>query len=51
MTIDKLKDKWICSCGNWIDNEFHWCPDCCEDKLELIYNPWEQREFGLHISN
>jgi len=37
MVIDKLKDKWICSCGNWVHNQFYRCPNCCEVKSELIY--------------
>jgi hypothetical protein len=51
MLVDKLREQWICSCGNWVDKEFHWCPDCCEDKLELIYETIEQKESGLRILN
>lgn len=32
MLIEELKDLWICQCGNWVDKEFKWCPDCCEDR-------------------
>jgi len=32
MLIEKLEDQWICSCGNWVDHEFTWCPDCCKDR-------------------
>ncbi|MFC1533571.1 hypothetical protein ACFL7M_09435 [Thermodesulfobacteriota bacterium] len=32
MLIEMLGDQWICSCGNWVDQAFTWCPDCCEDR-------------------
>ena len=32
MLKEKLKDQWICSCGNWVDGDFRWCPSCCEDR-------------------
>ena len=51
MVIDKLKDKWICSCGNWVDRDFYRCSDCCEEKLELLYNSMEHTEYGLRILN
>jgi hypothetical protein len=35
MLVETLKNQWICSCGNWVDKTFHWCPDCCEEKLAL----------------
>ncbi len=44
MFIEKLKDLWICSCGNWVDNDFVWCPDCCREKLELIDEPADKKE-------
>ncbi len=37
MLVDALKDQWICSCGNWVDGAFDWCPDCCEDKSTYLY--------------
>jgi len=41
MVVDTLKDQWICSCGNWVDGTFEWCPDCCEDKFT---HPYEGRK-------
>ena len=38
MLIETLKDQWVCSCGNWVDIAFHWCPDCCEEKFVLVYD-------------
>ena len=38
MLIDRLRDQWICSCGNWVDEEFYWCPDCCEEKFTFIHD-------------
>ncbi len=32
MLMEKLRDQWICSCGNWVDGDFDWCPGCCEDR-------------------
>jgi hypothetical protein len=32
MLMEKMKDQWICSCGNWVDGDFQWCPSCCEDQ-------------------
>lgn len=37
MLIKKLREQWICSCGNWVDQELQWCPDCCEEKLTETY--------------
>jgi hypothetical protein len=33
MLVEELTDQWICSCGNWVDQAFDWCPDCCDDKV------------------
>jgi len=33
MVVDELTDQWICSCGNWVDQAFDWCPDCCDSKV------------------
>jgi len=43
MLVDALKDQWICSCGNWVDHSFEWCPDCTEDKLDYLYD-WRPEE-------
>lgn len=32
MLVEKLKDQWICSCGNWVGRQLTWCPECCEDR-------------------
>jgi len=32
MIVEELTDQWICSCGNWVDQAFDWCPDCCDNK-------------------
>lgn len=33
MLVDAFKDQWVCSCGNWVDGAFEWCPECCEEKF------------------
>jgi len=33
MVVEELTDQWICSCGNWVDQAFDWCPDCCDNKV------------------
>jgi hypothetical protein len=38
MLVDTLKGQWICSCGNWVDQSFEWCPDCCEDRFTHMYD-------------
>jgi hypothetical protein len=38
MLVRALREQWICSCGNWVDRTFDWCPDCCEDKSSYIYD-------------
>jgi len=38
MLVRTLREQWICSCGNWVDRTFEWCPDCCEDKFSYIYD-------------
>ena len=37
MLVESLKEQWICSCGNWVDQAFTWCPDCCEDKYVYLF--------------
>ncbi|MEJ2233212.1 MAG: hypothetical protein P8X67_04745 [Syntrophobacterales bacterium] len=44
MVVETLKDQWICSCGNWVDKRFQWCPDCCEEKLNLKYGAQRREE-------
>jgi hypothetical protein len=44
MLVEELNDLWICSCGNWVDEEFHWCPDCCEEKFTFIYDAKFRKE-------
>ena len=51
MLVETLKDQWICSCGNWVDLQLSWCPDCCKEKFGLLYTSLEQKESGLHILN
>ncbi len=41
MLMEKLKDQWICSCGNWVDGDFLWCPGCSEDR--------DGEETGSHL--
>jgi hypothetical protein len=38
MLVEGLKDQWVCSCGNWVDRAFDWCPDCCEEKSGFRYD-------------
>jgi hypothetical protein len=44
MLVDALKDQWICSCGNWVDGTFEWCPECCEDKFAYFYRDRREDE-------
>jgi len=44
MLVNLLKHQWICSCGNWVDEAFEWCPDCCEDKADYLYRGRRQEE-------
>lgn len=44
MLVKSLGDQWICSCGNWVDQAFHWCPDCCEERLALVEIDGRQTE-------
>ncbi|MGD9208690.1 MAG: hypothetical protein PVH39_09415 [Syntrophobacterales bacterium] len=37
MLVDILKDQWICSCGNWVDRQLSWCPDCCEERATISH--------------
>lgn len=43
MIIEKLKDQWICSCRNWVDHNFTWCPECCEEQNPDSNNRLEKR--------
>ena len=36
MLVEIMRDQWICSCGNWVDRQLSWCPDCCEEKLIVV---------------
>jgi hypothetical protein len=49
MLVDALKDQWICSCGNWVDQSFEWCPDCCEVKSDYDYSNWRQEEAVVNL--
>ena len=51
MLVEKLKDQWICSCGNWVDEALYWCPDCCEDKLTFIYDASKQRQTRVRLES
>lgn len=51
MIIDKFKDKWFSSCGNWVDKELSWLLNCCEEKLKSFYNCIEHKGYGLSILN
>ena len=44
MLVEKLKDQWICSCGNWVDTAFTWCTDCCEDQEEQSIQTVEEQQ-------
>jgi hypothetical protein len=51
MIVEKLKDQWICSCGNWVDLQLSWCPDCCEEKLFVIHGTGRyDEEIAPHTS-
>jgi hypothetical protein len=47
MFIEELEDQWICSCGNWVDKEFNWCPDCCEEQLKSIHEVGQKKESNI----
>ena len=49
MLVKALKDQWICSCGNWVDHSFEWCPDCCEDKFDFLYSSWRKEEAVVNL--
>ena len=51
MLVEILKDQWICSCGNWVDLQLSWCPDCCDEKLASIYGPGTQKELKVLYAN
>jgi len=51
MLVDALKDQWICSCGNWVDKAFEWCPDCCEDKLIYLHRSRRQEDAVARLSS
>lgn len=44
MLVEALKNQWICSCGNWVDKTFQWCPECCEEKLTLTSSVQRQQD-------
>lgn len=44
MLVEKLKDQWICSCGNWIGQALSWCPNCCEDQVDHSKDPSEEQQ-------
>ena len=43
MLIKALREQWICSCGNWVDGELEWCPDCCEERGTYTYDDYPER--------
>ena len=51
MLVEVLKDQWICSCGNWVDLLFDWCPDCCEDKYVYFYRGIREEEVVVGFSS
>ena len=51
MLVGVLKDQWICSCGNWVDGAFDWCPDCCEDKYVYHYRWIREKEAVVGFSS
>ena len=50
MLVEALKNQWICSCGNWVDLAFSWCPDCCEDKVALVYDAGRDLEVEVTVA-
>jgi hypothetical protein len=52
MLVEKMRDLWICSCGNWVPQGLTWCLECCEDRD--VPTPMEDSErqkppkFGHH---
>lgn len=49
MLIEKLRDQWICSRGNWVDRQLSWCPDCCEQRATNIHETEKDNEVArLH---
>ena len=40
MLIKALREQWICSCGNWVDRELEWCPDCSEERSTDTYDDY-----------
>lgn len=51
MLIESMKDQWVCSCGNWVDTAFNWCPDCCEEKFALVHDAQQWGRVNLHASS
>jgi len=49
MLVKDLNDQWICSCGNWVDRGFSWCPEYCEDWN--VHGTDEQRGLGTAQSS
>lgn len=51
MLVDAMKDLWVCSCGNWVDGAFEWCPDCCQYKFTYHYRALLKEEAGMKVSS
>ena len=51
MLVETLRDQWICSCGNWVDRTFDWCPDCCEEKFTSVYEAMRFQQPDVKISS
>ncbi len=51
MLIEKLKDQWICSCGNWVDLELAWRPDCCEEQLKSVCGVGKREESNIQYAS
>ena len=44
MLVEILKDQWICSCGNWVDRQLSWCPDCCAETSAINHETGKYSE-------
>jgi hypothetical protein len=51
MLVDALRNQWVCSCGNWVDGAFEWCPHCCEYKFTYHYTGRREEERLAQISS
>jgi hypothetical protein len=51
MLVDAMRDQWICSCGNWVDRSFEWCPDCCEEKFAHLFRGRRQEDMVVGLSS